>query len=526
MRLARIRIARLLFTLCLGLLVAVPATAYAARGSFYGGPDQSPLYVPNDHTPIAVHFGTDEASSGLEPNTSYYVKVRFTPTPVPGGVANRGFTWNQMSHAWAQERTDWVPFFPRVTTDGFGAIPYDAGWVYTKFGDETKSGTYYLMISLSATGLGNTLNSRVETVTVLDARTQGSWVHNGIATGKPGAVRALISDAASTTILGLQRTEANASDDDSDTVVDNEDYGPPGSTGDFRSFVPASTPLRFDLDFSTWISGNGFVSGPADVDLAVGASDTVAPSAPGSLLCSSGDGTASVSWAAASDDNAIGGYFVYRSPLATLGAAYSPIHSRVATLPASGRAYSDSGLTNGEIYSYEVRAFDTSGNVGPRSASVAATPSAPPSPPLPVYRFRNLINGFYLWSMDPAERADINARLASTWTEEGEAYSINPATNVSTLMRFRNISGGFYLYSADPAEWADINAKLSASWVQEGPAYNISRTYTAGAKTVWRFRNRGNGTYLYSADPVERADINARLGASWQEEGEAYYLAP
>jgi len=43
---------------------------------------------------------------------------------------------------------------------------------------------------------------------------------------------------------------------------------------------------------------------------------------------------------------------------------------------------------------------------------------------------------------------------------------------------------------------------------------------------VWRFRNRGNGTYLYSADPTERADINARLGASWQEEGEAYYLAP
>jgi len=161
--------------------------------------------------------------------------------------------------------------------------------------------------------------------------------------------------------------------------------------------------------------------------------------------------------------------------------------------------------------------------------SVVPPPPPPPPPPAAaasVYRFRNLTNNFYLYSADPAERADINARLWRTWKEEGEAYSINPATNTSPLWRFRNLDNGCYLCLSDPVERADIKARLSAHWVEEGEAYKVSRSSVAGAKTVWRFRNRGNGTYLYSADPVERADINARLGASWKEEGEAYYLAP
>ncbi|MEI7815135.1 MAG: IPT/TIG domain-containing protein [Coriobacteriia bacterium] len=196
------------------------------------------------------------------------------------------------------------------------------------------------------------------------------------------------------------------------------------------------------------------------------------------------------------------------------------------TLLSTSSSFSSSSLPVGtySIY-FKVRCANGTDSAWVSSPLTINAAYIPPGTLRKVYRFRNLINGYYLWSADPAERADINARLASTWTEEGEAYSINPATNTSILMRFRNRGGGFYLYSADPNEWADINSKLSASWVQEGPAYSTSRSYSAGAKTVWRFRNRSNGTYLYSADPTERADISARLGASWQEEGEAYYLA-
>jgi hypothetical protein len=51
---------------------------------------------------------------------------------------------------------------------------------------------------------------------------------------------------------------------------------------------------------------------------------------------------------------------------------------------------------------------------------------------LSVYRFRNLKNGYYLLSADPAERANINANLLGTWLEEGLAYTVNPATPEST----------------------------------------------------------------------------------------------
>jgi len=39
-----------------------------------------------------VRFSAD-ASSGLTPDTTYYVKVRFSPKPTPQNVNNRGFTF-------------------------------------------------------------------------------------------------------------------------------------------------------------------------------------------------------------------------------------------------------------------------------------------------------------------------------------------------------------------------------------------------------------------------------------------------
>ena len=48
--------------------------------------------------------------------------------------------------------------------------------------------------------------------------------------------------------------------------------------------------------------------------------------------------------------------------------------------------------------------------------------------------------------------------------------------------------------------------------------------HTSGSP-VWRFRNRQNGTYLYSADLNEKNSIVAKLAATWQLEGPAYYIA-
>ena len=160
-----------------------------------------------------------------------------------------------------------------------------------------------------------------------------------------------------------------------------------------------------------------------------------------------------------------------------------------------------------------------------------SVPPVPPVPPvatnfMPVFRFRNLQNGYYLWSADPAEKASIIKNLSGTWKYEGVAYQIDTANplNRSPLWRFRNVARGYYLYTANPAEKASIIANLASTWRYEGPAYNVS-TDSSGAP-VWRFRNRINGSYFYTADPAEKASIVAKQSSTWQLEGPAYYLAP
>ena len=163
----------------------------------------------------------------------------------------------------------------------------------------------------------------------------------------------------------------------------------------------------------------------------------------------------------------------------------------------------------------------TAGN----STSCNAVMVSSPATTIPVYRFRNLKNGFYLWTASEAEKNNIVATLSKTWVLEGVAYQINTATNTSPLWRFRNLKGGFYLYTADSSEKNNIVATLSKTWTLEGVAYNVS-TNPTGSQPVWRFRNNKNGTYLYSADVNEKNHIVATLSSTWTLEGPAFYIAP
>ena len=142
-----------------------------------------------------------------------------------------------------------------------------------------------------------------------------------------------------------------------------------------------------------------------------------------------------------------------------------------------------------------------------------------------VYRFRNLKSGYYLWSADRSEKASSNRQPDQDVEvrRRGLPDQLPAPDNQSPLWRFRKVKGGFYLYSADAAEKGSILANLSRVWQYEGEAYRVS---TTGGPPVWRFRNKRNGTYLYSADPTERGTINAKLYKTWVEEDVAYYIAP
>ena len=106
------------------------------------------------------------------------------------------------------------------------------------------------------------------------------------------------------------------------------------------------------------------------------------------------------------------------------------------------------------------------------SASFAPTPAF-----FPVWRFRQLrAIGSYLWTSDPNESAHIQADLSKTWLYEGVAFNINRTNPVNNapLWRFRNRQKGSYLYTADPAEKANIQNNLSKTWIYEGPTWNVS----------------------------------------------------
>jgi hypothetical protein len=144
----------------------------------------------------------------------------------------------------------------------------------------------------------------------------------------------------------------------------------------------------------------------------------------------------------------------------------------------------------------------------------------------PIWRFRNRASNVHLMSADPAEKTNIETNLFATWEFEGVSYQINLANylNQSPLWRFRNINGGHYLFTADVNEKNNIVSTLGKSWKLEGESFKVSTT-PSGAP-VWRFRNLWDDTYLYTADPNEKANIVASLSGTWLLEGIAYYVAP
>jgi len=91
------------------------------------------------------------------------------------------------------------------------------------------------------------------------------------------------------------------------------------------------------------------------------AADTNAPSTPGSLTGTPGNGIATLAWTASTDDGLVTGYRVYRDSVL------------LGTVTSTG--FSDSGLTNGTAYIYEVRAVDSANNLSV-PASVVVTPRA------------------------------------------------------------------------------------------------------------------------------------------------------
>lgn len=144
----------------------------------------------------------------------------------------------------------------------------------------------------------------------------------------------------------------------------------------------------------------------------------------------------------------------------------------------------------------------------------------------PVIRIQNTtLYGAYFFTIYDTERlAALNAN--PNWSQEGPAFwtSLAGGAGLSPVHRFRNRQNGSYLYTINDAERANIVSQYSATFVYEGVAWYAQQTPSLGWSPLYRFRNVTNGTYLFSAYESEKDAIVTNFPSIFVLEGIAYYV--
>ncbi|MEV0626515.1 glucuronyl esterase domain-containing protein [Nonomuraea wenchangensis] len=127
-----------------------------------------------------------------------------------------------------------------------------------------------------------------------------------------------------------------------------------GATGTMRIAASKSGNLAEWRDWTTPALGDS-------------TSDTSPPTAPSGLAASATTSTGTtLTWTAATDDTGVTGYDVLRAPGAS-GGTFAQAGTSATT------SFSDTGLTPGTTYRYQVRARDAAGNISPVSNTAQVT---------------------------------------------------------------------------------------------------------------------------------------------------------
>lgn len=122
------------------------------------------------------------------------------------------------------------------------------------------------------------------------------------------------------------------------------------------------------------------------------------PDAPALVAASAGARNVTLSW---DPPGSTGGlpilaYEIFRREAGAASDSAAPAHARV-----TGTTFLDDGLVDGTSYAYEVLAVNALGS-GPRSATVAATPTSPPAAPLDVQALAGDRRVTVVWRAPPA----------------------------------------------------------------------------------------------------------------------------
>ncbi len=176
---------------------------------------------------------------------------------------------------------------------------------------------------------------------------------------------------------------------------------------------------------------------------------------------------------------------------------------------------------NGAVHNVYGR-FDVAFKAGMRTW-LSPDAAAPNPNRQPVYRFYNAQSNVYFYTISSVERDTILATLSNALTYEGIAFYASPtaAAGYSTIYRFRNTVNGSYLYTISEVEKNSI-LQGYPQYVLEGTAWYAEPSAAGGGSPLYRFRTNNN-THIYTAYESERASIIANY-PSFVFEGPAYYV--
>src|SRR5712664_1974370 len=237
--------------------------------------------------------------------------------------------------------------------------------------------------------------------------------------------------------------------------------------------------------------------------------DTQAPTAPGSLTATAVSGAQiNLSWAAATDNVGVTGYRVERCQ----GAGCLSF-SQIAA--PTGTTYSDPGLTANASYSYQVRATDAAGNLGPYSNVASATTPAPDTqaPTAPGTLTATAVSG-----------AQINLSWAAATDNVGvTGYRVERCQGAGCLS-FSQIAAPTGTTYSDPGLTANTSYSYQVRATDAagnlGPYSNVASATTpntvAGLVAAYGFAE-GAGTTV--ADSSGNNNTGTISGATWTTAG-------
>jgi chitodextrinase len=193
--------------------------------------------------------------------------------------------------------------------------------------------------------------------------------------------------------------------------------------------------------------------------------DTTAPSTPTGLAATAGNAQVALRWNASTDpDDAVASYNVYRNGV------------KVASPTTT--SYTNTGLTNGTTYSYQVSAVDSHSNESALSSAVSATPTPPPPPTNPhilVIMMENHSVGAIIGnSQAPFENSLATSNISLTnWFNIDHPSAPN---YIAWASGFDNgltgagdcSPGGSCSYTGDSLGTQLFNAGIPMSWNAEG----------------------------------------------------------